>query len=527
MKKGISFKLIVPTAGLIALSVMIACFIIAYFNYNQYLDDAHSEQNEKIKDIDDIIGSNYSNILNLVHSSINLIKIQAESKGTIQKGENINILGQYAPNLYFGSYSIANNHDFVDKVQLINKSTATIFSLSGNNFVRISTNITDNDGKRAIGTILSHNSPAYLKLISGESFYGIVEILGNKYITGYEPIKINNNVVGAYFSGYPLSVLESINKDINESKIFDNGWVALYNSDNKPISFSKSADKSQIEKLIKDKPDNWDIISKKIGETGFIVYSAFPKSDVSSRIFNLLLYLIITAIIGVSLMIAIFYYVSKVLIIRPISILENAANKIAKGDLNFDLDYKGNDEIGILALSFNKVSENLKKMNSEIKSLIEAAEYGKLDIRGNSDNLEGTYKDIIIGFNGALNSITSPLNVAAEYVDKISNGQIPNKITDEYHGDFNEIKNNLNKCIDSINLLVEDTKSLSQAAINGNLNFRADLSKHNGEYLNIIKGVNFTLDRLVGLIDNMPIPVQIVDKELNVLYLNDKAKNIS
>ncbi len=37
-----------------------------------------------------------------------------------------------------------------------------------------------------------------------------------------------------------------------------------------------------------------------------------------------------------------------------------------------------------------------------------------------------------------------PLNVAAKYVDDISKGDIPAKITDTYNGDFNEIKNNLN-----------------------------------------------------------------------------------
>jgi len=38
--------------------------------------------------------------------------------------------------------------------------------------------------------------------------------------------------------------------------------------------------------------------------------------------------------------------------------------------------------------------------------------------------------------------------MAAEYVERISNRDIPEKITDEYNGDFNEIKDNLNKCID-------------------------------------------------------------------------------
>ena len=40
--------------------------------------------------------------------------------------------------------------------------------------------------------------------------------------------------------------------------------------------------------------------------------------------------------------------------------------------------------------------------------------------------------------------------MTAEYVDRISKGDIPPKITDTYNGDFNEIKNNLNACIDTM-----------------------------------------------------------------------------
>jgi len=82
-------------------------------------------------------------------------------------------------------------------------------------------------------------------------------------------------------------------------------------------------------------------------------------------------------------------------------------------------------------------------------------------------------------------------------------------------------------CITSINNLVEDSKLLFNSAIEGNLNLRADLSKHSGEFKNIISGVNATLDRLVGLIDEMPVPVQIVDKDKNLKYQNKKSIQIS
>src|SRR5208283_3637048 len=91
-----------------------------------------------------------------------------------------------------------------------------------------------------------------------------------------------------------------------------------------------------------------------------------------------------------------------------------------------------------------------------------------------------------------------PLNVAANYVDRISKGDIPQKITDTYNGDFNTLKNNLNTCIDAVNALVADAGLLVKAAVDGKLATRADASKHQGDYRKIVEGVNQTLDAVIG-----------------------------
>ena len=94
-----------------------------------------------------------------------------------------------------------------------------------------------------------------------------------------------------------------------------------------------------------------------------------------------------------------------------------------------------------------------------------------------------------------------PLNVAAKYVDQISKGDIPPKITDTYNGDFNEIKNNLNACIDAVNALVADAGMLVKAVVEGKLATRADASKHQGDYRKIVQGVNEMLDAVIGAVD--------------------------
>ena len=82
-------------------------------------------------------------------------------------------------------------------------------------------------------------------------------------------------------------------------------------------------------------------------------------------------------------------------------------------------------------------------------------------------------------------------------MDRISKGDIPPKITDAYNGDFNEIKNNLNNCIDNIRALVTETAFLVKASGEGALSTRGDATKHQGEYRRIVEGVNEMLDAIL------------------------------
>jgi methyl-accepting chemotaxis protein len=123
---------------------------------------------------------------------------------------------------------------------------------------------------------------------------------------------------------------------------------------------------------------------------------------------------------------------------------------------------------------------------------------GKLSTRADASRHGGDFRKIVDGVNRTLDSVIGPLNVAAEYVDRISKGDIPPKITDTYHGDFNEIKNNLNLCIDAIHALVADAGMLARAAVEGKLSTRADASRHGGDFGKIVDGVNRTLDSVIG-----------------------------
>jgi methyl-accepting chemotaxis protein len=156
--------------------------------------------------------------------------------------------------------------------------------------------------------------------------------------------------------------------------------------------------------------------------------------------------------------------------------------------------------IGILiaALIAGSITKVFRVLSEVVRRLSQAAIEGKLEARGNPDLVTPEFRPIVTGVNDTLDAVIGPLNVAAEYVDRISKGDIPAKITDRYSGDFNEIKNNLNQCIDAVNDLVADAATLSKAAVEGRLATRADAAKHQGDFRKIVQGVNDTLDAVIG-----------------------------
>ncbi|MEN6620463.1 MAG: methyl-accepting chemotaxis protein [Smithella sp.] len=141
--------------------------------------------------------------------------------------------------------------------------------------------------------------------------------------------------------------------------------------------------------------------------------------------------------------------------------------------------------------SSSLVLDRINDLASEIQA-------GQLDARAETDDVSGADKEILEGINQIINAIVEPLNITSHYVENIGKGNIPAKITNNYEGDFNTIKDNLNTCIDAVNAMTADARLLADAAVEGKLAVRADAAKHQGDFREIIEGFNGTLDAVIG-----------------------------
>jgi methyl-accepting chemotaxis protein len=216
------------------------------------------------------------------------------------------------------------------------------------------------------------------------------------------------------------------------------------------------------------------------------------------------------------------------------------ANLIARGDLS-DLEFYralgggsgrrcDNDNFAPALIA---MMEAINSLLSDTNMLANAAIDGDLMTRADAQQHEGDFRKIVEGVNNALDAVVGPLYATAESVFRLGMGEIPDPISAEFKGDFNDIKESLNNCIGNVNNLVVDVNLLVQAAMDGKFEIRADAQRHSGDFQKIVEGINKTLDMVVdknswyeAIIDAVPLPLHVTDLELNWTFMNKSFEKL-
>ncbi|MDR3539753.1 MAG: cache domain-containing protein [Desulfosporosinus sp.] len=100
-------------------------------------------------------------------------------------------------NLYKGTTKISLNNDLVDHLSLLTGDTVTVFSGE----TRVATTVRGSNGDRAIGTKVAANV-AQTVLQDGQTYLGEATVVGQRYQTGYVPLRTERgNIIGMFYVG--------------------------------------------------------------------------------------------------------------------------------------------------------------------------------------------------------------------------------------------------------------------------------------------------------------------------------------
>jgi methyl-accepting chemotaxis protein len=165
-------------------------------------------------------------------------------------------------------------------------------------------------------------------------------------------------------------------------------------------------------------------------------------------------------------------------------------SQYAIGNFSVDMDRLPGEKAKITA-SIDNVKVSLQSVNTELSMLIEASQKGNLSVRGDASKFQYTFRDMVEGLNKTLDAIVGPLTMTAAVIERISRGDIPSRITDQYNGDFNALKNNLNMLIDTLNGFIAAQEEMAHQHHNlGIISYQIPERQFTGKYAQMVKGTN-------------------------------------
>ena len=112
--------------------------------------------------------------------------------------------GDGKPKLQHAGYPLEGNTEAVDAFASLTGGVATVFQREGDEFRRITTSLKKEDGTRAVNTLLDRAHPAYQAALEGKPYVGRAVLFGKAYMTQYEPVRVNEKVVGILFIGHSM-----------------------------------------------------------------------------------------------------------------------------------------------------------------------------------------------------------------------------------------------------------------------------------------------------------------------------------
>ncbi|RON68051.1 methyl-accepting chemotaxis protein [Pseudomonas fluorescens] len=301
---------------------------------------------------------------------------------SIHPDEPVTVAGTQTPGLHLGGEVLNNNFKEVDEFKQMTAGVATLFVRSGEDFVRVSTSLTKQDGTRAIGTLLDHAHPAYAKLMAGQGYVGRALLFDRSYMTQYTPVRDSSGkVIAVLFVGFDYTDAQNIQFDnLKRFRIGQSGSLALLDEQNKwlvaPAGVQALDQAVPMIKGLTAKPGKgefWsdtseDFYSIAVPFDGgpWAVVASMPKAEIRAVTWSVGTQLAIGSLLAMLLAVG-----SVVWLLRsklaPLSDLVRQAEALGAGDLSVRLNVSSNDEIGQLSRAFNQMSQALSTMVEHIR----------------------------------------------------------------------------------------------------------------------------------------------------------------
>ncbi|MGA8134592.1 MULTISPECIES: methyl-accepting chemotaxis protein [Pseudomonas] len=169
---------------------------------------------------------------------------------------------------------------------------------------------------------------------------------------------------------------------------------------------------------------------------------------------------------------------------------------ISEGDLGAPLQaFPGKK--AFINVTIEHLRSTIMTLIEEMNRMSDQHEKGDIDVQIDAQKFQGSYRQIAQGINDMVNGHISVKKQAMACIRAFGEGDLSAPLA-RFPGKKSFINDNIEQLRSNIQALVEDTRRLSEDAVVGKLDTRADSTRHQGDFRRIVEGINSTLDSIVA-----------------------------
>ncbi len=120
------------------------------------------------------------------------------------------------------------------------------------------------------------------------------------------------------------------------------------------------------------------------------------------------------------------------------------------------------------------ITKTLKSIIDETETISSAIQKGDTSKHADLTDVAAEFKPILEGLNAILDRYNKPLAMIKTAVGDLTIGNNPELVTDEYEGDFEAIKNDINNLITATNSIAEVVEKIAYGDLNVSVNTRSN-----------------------------------------------------
>ncbi len=190
--------------------------------------------------------------------------------------------------------------------------------------------------------------------------------------------------------------------------------------------------------------------------------------------------------------------------LKPVGEIVRFSEKLMEGDLEGELDIRTNDELADIGQSITRVRDTLVSLLFETGALTEAALSGNLSTRAEEARHRGAYRALIAGVNRTIDALTEPMAQVSRMLNSLSKGDLEDRLTGEYAGDFLKMQQSLNGSVESIASYIAEISGMLQRVAQGDLSVELT-RKYAGAFDALKQNINAIVYEMNDIIGNIGI----------------------